>query len=675
MGRHSRSRSRSGSFDRYLDDKRRESKSRRKEEKKKRKERENSEERRERRLDKKRRKDERAEDKVAKIELPGHLQYSDLNNPFNDANLTETFVWDKKLKTEGKSGLSKKEIEKMNRMKVEKNIAEMEELKRNRDARQSAREDLEMIARDEERRQYTEWRRTEEAFHLKQAKLRSKIRIKEGRPKPIDLLGRYAAFGSAEERREAGGNAVDNFDEYEEFELVNPTSYIKNLAADDLEDLVEDIKASLFIPSAHQSTGRLQVYRQIEAGKNADFWDDVTTLAKFDLKRQSNMAFDENIHQSVLGTVEQAFRSESSLLSFPLVRFQKKSFAELSKMEADITQKIRGAGRGVDVSYWEAVLEVLRPKMARTRLKEGFAQKQKARLDQIRAQQRKAMEKHESTSNFQLPSTSSKMVAGQDVEMEDDTKPPTGSSAHLRKEDLDAIEAYDARKPLPFTLDELEKLDDEHREQKWLLLNDQQLRRFTVEMYRAGAYSPTFVDEAQAMPGIEVVDEKEDVEKRRKVAEKDSKMMAIAKQGMTGEESSFAVEEKVDEKVTWADKLRPQKPRYFNRVHTGFDWNKYNQTHYDMDNPPPKIVQGYRFNIFYPDLIDPTRTPTFTLTECEDPDFAILRFRAGPPYEDIAFKIVNRGEWETNHKHGYKAQFANGVFQLWFFFKRYRYRR
>ena len=49
------------------------------------------------------------------------------------------------------------------------------------------------------------------------------------------------------------------------------------------------------------------------------------------------------------------------------------------------------------------------------------------------------------------------------------------------------------------------------------------------------------------------------------------------------------------------------------RVHTGFEWNKYNQTHYDMDNPPPKIVQGYKFNIFYPDLIDKTKTPEYTL--------------------------------------------------------------
>lgn len=49
------------------------------------------------------------------------------------------------------------------------------------------------------------------------------------------------------------------------------------------------------------------------------------------------------------------------------------------------------------------------------------------------------------------------------------------------------------------------------------------------------------------------------------------------------------------------------------RVHTGFEWNKYNQTHYDMDNPPPKIVQGYKFNIFYPDLINKNSTPEYYL--------------------------------------------------------------
>ena len=80
--------------------------------------------------------------------------------------------------------------------------------------------------------------------------------------------------------------------------------------------------------------------------------------------------------------------------------------------------------------------------------------------------------------------------------------------------------------------------------------------------------------------------------------EADERMMAIARQGMSGEEASFAVEANIgDQNLKWMEKYRPQKPKYFNRVHTGFDWNKYNQTHYDMDNPPPKIVQGYRFNV------------------------------------------------------------------------------
>jgi len=64
---------------------------------------------------------------------------------------------------------------------------------------------------------------------------------------------------------------------------------------------------------------------------------------------------------------------------------------------------------------------------------------------------------------------------------------------------------------------------------------------------------------------------------------------------------------------SWHDKYRPRKPRYFNRIHTGYEWNKYNQTHYDHDNPPPKTVQGYKFNIFYPDLIDKTKVSVASL--------------------------------------------------------------
>lgn len=90
----------------------------------------------------------------------------------------------------------------------------------------------------------------------------------------------------------------------------------------------------------------------------------------------------------------------------------------------------------------------------------------------------------------------------------------------------------------------------------------------------------------------------------------------------------------------WHDKYRPRKPKYFNRVHTGYEWNKYNQTHYDHDNPPPKIVQGYKFNIFYPDLVDKTKAPTYTIEKDGNSDeTCIIRFHAGPPYEDIVSSL------------------------------------
>jgi len=142
--------------------------------------------------------------------------------------------------------------------------------------------------------------------------------------------------------------------------------------------------------------------------------------------------------------------------------------------------------------------------------------------------------------------------------------------------------------------------------------------------------------------------------------------------GVGENEEIFTAEETVAGATTplWADKYRPRKPRYFNRVLMGYEWNKYNQTHYDHDNPPPKVVQGYRFNIFYPDLIDKTKAPTFKIIRengrrrgesfapAGKEDTCLIRFIAGPPYEDIAFRIVDR-EWDYSAKkeRGFKSSF------------------
>mmetsp|Transcript_111745 Transcript_111745/g.219060 ORF Transcript_111745/g.219060 Transcript_111745/m.219060 type:complete len:507 (-) Transcript_111745:200-1720(-) len=128
----------------------------------------------------------------------------------------------------------------------------------------------------------------------------------------------------------------------------------------------------------------------------------------------------------------------------------------------------------------------------------------------------------------------------------------------------------------------------------------------------------------------------------------------------------------------WQDKYRPRKPRYFNRVRSGWDRTKYNLSHYDHDNPPPKMIQGYKFTLFYPDLIDKEKTPKYILEPCDEAnggkDFVIIRFHAGPPYEDVAFKIINK-EWDIHRKSGFLSMFDRGVLQLNFNFKRTFYRR
>lgn len=151
--------------------------------------------------------------------------------------------------------------------------------------------------------------------------------------------------------------------------------------------------------------------------------------------------------------------------------------------------------------------------------------------------------------------------------------------------------------------------------------------------------------------------------------------------GVSENEEIFTGEEAVTSRPQWANKYRPRKPRYFNRVQMGYEWNKYNQTHYDHDNPPPKVVQGYKFNIFYPDLIDKTKAPTYRIERehgrkrgqsfapAGQEDTCLIRFMAGPPYEDIAFRIVDK-EWDYSAKRerGFRSTFDKVHIRTLFFY-------
>ncbi|KAF7637289.1 hypothetical protein Mgra_00003255 [Meloidogyne graminicola] len=497
--------------------------------------------------------------------FPEGIPYTDLNNPFNDTSLSETFIWKKKWETEGKSSVSKKKVEKINRETIAKNFAEMEQLKKNREARDAAKEDVEMINRDQERR-LCDWNRTEDAFHMNQARLRSSIRIKEGRAKPIDLLARYISY----------------FDESteEDYHLDNPLSYIPKNSIDDLEDLIADIG----------------VYRLIDGRKNADFWDDIESITKSMLKK----LVENKRRSSDSGTVHSSVQEEIFKI------FKGKSYTDLQHLENQIVAKIKNASKGTDVSYWEALLNQLGPYMAKQRLGENYAHIQKVWLKKIRNEQMNELKEETSEGLSTLVDQKSKELLCSSKDSEAVWK-SANSIEELRKE------VEETRFVMPFSFDDFQKFEDEVKEQHFQQLDTKgHMRQFVLKCYEYGRYSPTYGSETHIMPGIEILDESNDAKKLQEVRKNkrnerkdadlsasDKRMMDIAKMGMTEDEAVFAVEEALEQQhFLWSDKYRPRKPRYFNRVHTGFDWNKYNQTHYDIDNPPQKLFRD--IDLIYP---------------------------------------------------------------------------
>nr|KAG5703674.1 hypothetical protein BaRGS_002548 [Batillaria attramentaria] len=498
---------------------------------------ETPEEKRARRLAKKEAKERKRKEQMGwdqeymiKIYSRESQGYTNVDNPFGDEHLLDTFVWSKKIEKEGNKHLTTEEIQKLQKLKMRENKIELEKVKKRRLEREKEREEREnerdMMMREKELEYFREWEKQEDSFHLNQAKLRSEIRIKDGRAKPIDLLAKYI---SAEDDALA-------------VEMHEPYTYLYGLTITDLEDLLEDIR----------------VYLELEEGKNADYWRDIITVTEDELQK-------------------------------------------LRKLDA--------ANKGKDF-----ILLILGNNF---------------------------------TSGFVIAKGTYYMYY---MLAEGDDE------AVITEADLEEAE-------------QAEEVDKEEAE------------------YLKGGYSPRLLQPGDLDIDTVIYGEEEDAKKlvlaRKQVftigrvrMDRETEFEKKAREGMNDDEAQFSVEMTLEPQAfVWSDKYRPRKPRFFNRVHTGFEWNKYNQTHYDIDNPPPKIVQGYKFNIFYPDLIDKTKTPEYSVTPLEDnKDFAVLRFRAGPPYEDIAFKIVSR-EWEYSYKRGFRCQFQNNIFQLWFHFKRYRYRR
>ncbi|EER93274.1 cactin [Sorghum bicolor] len=563
----------------------------------------------------------KAEKVAKKLKANAVSGYSNDSNPFGDPNLTEKFVWRKKIERDVSQGQKVDISVKSEKKKQQERMAEIEKVKKRREERAIEKaqheEEMALLARERARAEFQDWEKKEEEFHFDQSKVRSEIRLREGRTKPIDVLLKNLSFS-------------DEFD----IELNEPYLVFKGLTVKEMEELRDDIKMHLDLDRESQT--------------NVKYWEALMVVCEWELgearKRDALdrarvrgeepppevLAEERGLHASIEGDVKSLLDGKTS--------------TELEDMQSQIESQMR-SGTAKVVEYWEAILKRL------------HIYKAKACLREIHAS---ILRKH--LHRLEHPG-----AVEQDVESEEEDDNKLEDEMHEDEDD----KRY-SPEPIP-----------QHTE-----------NQFEEE---DGSFSPQLMHGNEDEDAIDPEEDKAELDRKReavvlehqrKVQEAmkakarvpdEMEMKAIKTMGAMEEGDAVfgaGAEVNLDSQVYWwHDKYRPRKPKYFNRVHTGYEWNKYNQTHYDHDNPPPKIVQGYKFNIFYPDLVDKSKAPTYSIEkDGSTGETCLIRFHAGPPYEDIAFRIVNK-EWEYSHKKGFKCTFERGILHLYFNFKRYRYRR
>ncbi|ELK37470.1 hypothetical protein MDA_GLEAN10011130, partial [Myotis davidii] len=416
---------------------------------------ETPEEKRARRLAKKEAKERKKREKMGWGEE--YMGYTNTDNPFGDNNLLGTFIWNKALEKKGISHLEEKELKERNKRIQEDNRLELQKVKQlrlEREREKAMREqELEMLQREKEAEHFKTWEEQEDNFHLQQAKLRSKIRIRDGRAKPIDLLAKYI---SAEDDDLA-------------VEMHEPYTFLNGLTVADMEDLLEDI----------------QVYMELEQGKNVDFWRDMTIITEDEISKL------RKLEASGKGPGERREGVNTSVSSDVQLVFKGKTYSQLQVIFQGIEGKIRAGGPNLDMGYWESLLQQLRAHMARARLRERHQDVLRQKLYKLKQEQGVESELLFPILKQEPPSP------GHSLEPEDQALTPPGPSLEGGPMEPEAEEATPA----------------EGEAEGEAVLMEEDLIQQSLDDYDAGKYSPRLLTAHELPLDAHVLEPDEDLQR------------------------------------------------------------------------------------------------------------------------------------------------------------------
>lgn len=307
--------------------------------------------------------------------------YTDDNNPFGDPDLSKPFIWHKKIQKMRAKGLEpfldiqslilKLRSAKQDLDRIRKNKIEREEMKETLNDRKNQNKEV-------EEQLFDEWKNKDEKFHLAQEKLRTEIRIKQGREKPVDFIHKVLMVWK-------GFFKIPN-DYFEIPEYQKPYLLYDLLDQEGLKELYKELNIQLAIDKERLANKKFVCF-YIDIASNfkqshdlsendlkefIEYWSAMIIIIESYIFPEKNI---KNLEPEMREAIDETLRN--------------RTFEELDEIEKELEKSLAEQIHSSDIQFWNNTLSQLRIhrcKMILELLFQEFEEKNRDKLDLMKKQ-------------------------------------------------------------------------------------------------------------------------------------------------------------------------------------------------------------------------------------------------------------------------------------------------
>lgn len=313
--------------------------------------------------------------------LQSFYGYTDDNNPFGDPDLSRPFIWHKKIQKMRNKGLEpfldiqslilklrnvKKDLE-----RIRKNKLQRDEMKENQNEQKNQ-------TKETEEQIFDEWKNKDEKFHLAQEKLRTEIRIKQGREKPVDFIHKVLMVWK-------GFFPIPN-DYFEIPEYQRPFLLYDLLDMESLKELYNELNIQLAIDRERLANKKFVCFfidiasnfkQSHDISENdlkefIEYWSAMIIILESYIFPEKNI---KNLEPEMGEAIDETLKN--------------RTFKELDEIEHELEKSLNEQIHSADIQFWSNTLSQLRIhrcKMILDLIFEEFREKNADKLEQMKKQ-------------------------------------------------------------------------------------------------------------------------------------------------------------------------------------------------------------------------------------------------------------------------------------------------